>query len=114
MTREGAEARVWERWRDASERGTGCEMRVDSTLTEEYEWGWIVTFVPVRPEERRQPYLHESLSPSSERAAPVQAFDPRFGEESLRHTDLPALSGIKFLSDAVPLVTALHLIGRPS
>jgi hypothetical protein len=59
VTREDAETQVWEYWREASEHNTGCAMRVDSALTEEYEWGWVVVFSPVRPEERRQPYLHD-------------------------------------------------------
>jgi hypothetical protein len=51
-----AERRVWEFWSHVAQRTMGCEMRVESELTEEYEWGWMVFLAPVRPEDCRHSY----------------------------------------------------------
>jgi len=34
----------------------GCPARLDDALTEEYEWGWSFTFVPVDPSECQLAY----------------------------------------------------------
>jgi hypothetical protein len=59
MTREDGERRVWDWWSRATQAGTSCEMRIEPSLTEEYEWGWVVAIGPARRAELRRPYLYE-------------------------------------------------------
>jgi hypothetical protein len=59
MTREEAEDQVWREWAEISAFpvGLGCAVRVDPSLTEGYEWVWVVTLVPVRREDCRRPCI---------------------------------------------------------
>ena len=83
MTREEAEDRVWSEWGEisASQMGLGCEVRVDPSRTEGYEWGWVVTLVPVRPQECRRPCILDqyAVAPGAGMSSPV-------GTKGLGHT----------------------------
>ena len=37
------------RWASTAERGLGCAVTLDESLTENFEWGWVFCFVPVDP-----------------------------------------------------------------
>lgn len=81
MTQEQAEERVWLEWGQISESQMGCAMRVDATRTETYEWGWVVTFVPVRREDCPRHCILDcyTISPAAGRSYPV-------GSKGLDHT----------------------------
>jgi hypothetical protein len=83
MIREEAEDAVWREWGEvsASEFGLGCAVRIDTSRTEEHEWGWVVTFVPVRREECRRHSILRCYAIASEtgRSYPV-------GSKGLDHT----------------------------
>jgi hypothetical protein len=59
MTREEAEQLVWADWGDIAQEDMGCELRIEPTLTEEYEWGWVIYLAAVRPEECRHQYPYD-------------------------------------------------------
>jgi hypothetical protein len=73
MTGEDAEHQVWERWREVAEHCMGCAMRVEPSLTEEYEWGWVVYLAPVWREEcrRNYPYDRYACERQEGRSTPV-------------------------------------------
>ena len=81
MTQEQAEERVWIEWGPISESQMGCTMRVDPTRTETYEWGWVVTLVPVRREDCRRHSIFDcyAIAPAAGRSYPV-------GSKGLDHT----------------------------
>lgn len=83
MTREQAEEQVWREWGDvsASPMGLGCEVRVESSRTEGYGWGWVVTLVPVRREECRQPCILDRYA-----VAVGKGMSYPLGTKGLEHT----------------------------
>jgi hypothetical protein len=73
MTREEAEKRVWDKWSYAEQHNMRCELQIEPTLTEEYEWGWVIFLAPVRREEctHRYPFRRFACERQGGRSAPV-------------------------------------------
>lgn len=55
MTVQDAVEEVIRKWHSISEQALKCRMRIDDALTEEYDWGWMFTLVPVDPVPSSQP-----------------------------------------------------------
>lgn len=73
MTQAEAENRVWEFWGHTAQHNMGCTMQVEPTLTEEYEWGFVVFLAPVRREDchHSYPYRRYAIERYEGHSSPV-------------------------------------------